>query len=117
MDQTLRSQIVANTFYYFLITVALVTISQLSTMMIIVLADITGKECVVAASVIGPCLVGAFGIIRLLTNMQKLASDTDDAMKATNYGAAMIATPFSVLKIMFALIFVAVAAVQLMAIF
>ena len=117
MDQSLRASLQTNTFYYFLISVVLVTISQLSTMMIIVLADITGKECVVAASVIGPCLVGAFGIIRLLTNMAHLASDTDDAIKATNYGAAMIATPFSALKIMFALIFVAVAAVQLIAIF
>ena len=117
MDQNLRAAIQTSTFYYFLISVVLVTISQLSTMMIIVLADITGKECVVAASVIGPCVVGAFGIIRLLTNMQNLVSDMGDDIKATNYGAGIIAIRFSVLKFVFALIFVAVAAVQLMAIY
>jgi len=117
MDPSIRAGMVTSTFYYFLISVVLVTISQLSTMMIIVLADITGKESVVAASVIGPCLVGAFGIIRLLTNMENLVSDMDDGMKATNYGAGIIAIPFSVLKFVFALIFIAVAAVQLMAIF
>jgi len=117
MDQNLRAAIQTSTFYYFLITVVLVTISQLSTMMIIVLADITGKEWVVAASVIGPCLVGAFGIIRLLTNMENLVSDMDDGMKATTYGAGIIAIRFSALKIVFALIFVVVAVVQLIAIF
>jgi hypothetical protein len=40
----------------------------------------------------------------------------DDGMRATNYGVAMTAIPFSVLKFVFALIFVVVAAVQLMAI-
>jgi len=117
MDQNLRASIQTSTFYYFMIGIVLVTISQLSTMMVIVLADITGKESVVAASVIGPCLLGAFAIIRLLTNMEYLVSDMDDSMRATNYGAGMTAVPLSVLKFVFALIFVVVAAVQLMAIF
>ena len=72
MDQNLRASIQSSTFYYFMIGVAIVTISQLSTMIVIVFADIEGKENVVAASVIGPCLIGAFGIIRLLTNMTLL---------------------------------------------
>ncbi|MDB9754005.1 hypothetical protein OAB29_07655 [Oceanospirillaceae bacterium] len=117
MDQKLRALMQVNTFYYFLISVALVTIAQLSTMMVIVLVDITGKESVVAASVIGPCLIGVFGIIRLLTNMGLLVSDMDDSARATAYGAAMSDIPFAALKLVFASIFVLVAAVQLMAIF
>ena len=117
MDQNLRASIQTSTFYYFLIIVALVTISQLATMMVIVFADISGKESVVAASVIGPCLVGAFGIIRLMTNMHYLVSDMDDAMKATTYGAGISAIPFPILKLVFALIFVVIAVVQLMAIY
>ena len=117
MDQTLRASIQTSTFYYFMIVVVLTTISQLSTMMVIVFADIEGKESVVAASVIGPCLIGSFGIIRLLTNMTLLVSDMDDKMKNSNYGNAMQSIPFPILKIIFALIFVIVAVIQLSAIY
>ena len=117
MDQNLRASIQASTFYYFMIGVAIVTISQLSTMMVIVFADIEGKENVVAASVIGPCLIGAFGIIRLLTNMTLLVSDMDDEMKSSNYGSAMQSIPFPILKIIFALIFIIIAVIQLGAIY
>ena len=113
MDQNLRASIQASTFYYFMIGVAIVTISQLSTMMVIVFADIEGKENVVAASVIGPCLIGAFGIIRLLTNMTLLVSDMDDEMKSSNYGSAMQSIPFPILKIIFAFIFIIIAVIQL----
>ena len=117
MDQNLRASIPASTFYYFMIGVAIVTISQLSTMMVIVFADIEGKENVVAASVIGPCLIGVFGIIRLLTNMTLLVSDMDDEMKSSNYGSAMQSIPFPILKIIFAFIFIIIAVIQLGAIY
>ena len=117
MDQNLRAAIQTSTFYNFQIAMVLLTIAQLSTMIVIVLADISGKENVVAASVIGPSLAGVFAIFRLMTNMQYLVSDMDEGMRATSYGAAMTTIPFSVLKFVFALIFVVVAAVQLMAIF
>jgi hypothetical protein len=81
-------------------------------MTVIVFADITGKESVVAASVIGPSLIGAFGIIRLLTNMEYLVRDMDDKMRATVYGAGTNAIPFSILKLIFAAIFVVIAIVQ-----
>ena len=77
MDQNLRASIQTSTFYYFMIVTTLTTISQLTTMSVIVFADISGKENVVAASVIGPALLGAFGIIRLLTNMTHLVADMD----------------------------------------
>ena len=112
MDQTLRASIQTSTFYYFMIVMVLTTISQLSTMMVIVFADIEGKESVVAASVIGPCLIGSFGIIRLLTNMTLLVSDMDDKMKSSNYGNAMQSIPFPILKILFAIIFVIIAIIQ-----
>ena len=57
MDQNLRASIQTSTFYYFMIVTTLTTISQLTTMSVIVFADISGKENVVAASVIGPAPV------------------------------------------------------------
>ena len=117
MDQNLRSSIQTSTFYYFLISVVLVTIAQLTTMSVIVTNDISGKEAVVAASVIGPALIGAFGIMRLMTNMEYLVKDMDDSMKSTHYGKGVSAIPFAVLKTMFALVFVVIAIVQLTAIY
>ena len=117
MDQTLRASIQTSTFYYFMIEMTLTTISQLTTMTVIIFGDISGKENVVAASVIGPALIGAFGIIRLLTNMSYLVADMDKDMKATNYGTGISAIPFPILKLIFAAIFVIIALVQLTAIY
>jgi hypothetical protein len=117
MDQTLRASIQTSTFYYFMIAMTLTTISQLTTMTVIIFGDISGKENVVAASVVGPALIGAFGIIRLLTNMSYLVADMDKDMKATNYGTGISAIPFPILKLIFAAIFVIVALVQLTAIY
>ena len=117
MDQNLRASIQSSTFYYFTIVLTLTTISQLTTMSVIVFADIAGKENVVAASVIGPALLGAFGIIRLLTNMTYIVADMDKDMKATKYGASVSGIQFPVLKIVFAAIFVIIALVQLSAIY
>jgi hypothetical protein len=117
MDQTLRASIQTSTFYYFMIAMTLTTISQLTTMTVIIFGDISGKENVVAASVVGPALIGAFGIIRLLTNMSYLVADMDKDMKATNYGTGISAIPFPILKLIFAAIFVIIALVQLTAIY
>ena len=117
MDQNIRSSIQSSTFYYFMIILVITTISQLSTMMVIVFGEIDGKENVVAASVIGPCLFGAFGIIRLLTNMTHIVSDMDEEMKSSNYGSTMQSIPFPILKILFAVIFVVIAVIQLSAIY
>ena len=86
-------------------------------MSVIVTNDISGKEAVVAASVIGPALIGAFGIMRLMTNMEYLVKDMDDSMKSNHYGKGVSAIPFAVLKTVFALVFVVIAIVQLMAIY
>ncbi|MBK47373.1 MAG: hypothetical protein CMD82_06000 [Gammaproteobacteria bacterium] len=117
MDQTLRASIQTSTFYYFMIALVLTTISQLTTMTVIIFGDISGKENVIAASVVGPALIGSFGIIRLLTNMGYLVADMDKDMKATTYGAGISAIPFSILKLIFAAIFLLVAVVQLTAIY
>ena len=117
MDQNLRSSIQTSTFYYFMIVLVITTISQLSTMMVIIFGEIDGKEKVVAAAVIGPCLLGAFGIIRLLTNMTHIVSDMDEEMKSSNYGSTMQSIPFPILKILFAVIFVVIAVIQLSAIY
>ena len=117
MDQHLRQSIQSTTFFYFLIVVAITTFSQIATMMVICFADISGKENVVAASVIFPTLLGAFGIIRIMTNMQHIIADMDDAMKSTNFGTTVSATPISVLKLVFAAFFIIVGLVQLSAIY
>lgn len=49
--------------------------------------------------------------------MEYLVKDMDDAMKATNYGKGISAIPFAVLKTVFALVFVIIAIVQLLAIY
>ena len=117
MDQNLRQSIQNTTFFYLMIIVAITTIAQLTTMSVIVFANISGNENVVAASVIGPALLGAFGIIRLMTNMQYLQADMDDEMKATNYGSGVSAIPFGILKLIFSTIFFLIAIMQLQGIY
>ena len=51
------------------------TIAHLTTMTVITVADNTGKEAVVAASVIVPTLTGTFGIVRIGNNMEYLQAD------------------------------------------
>ena len=75
MDQKLRASIQTSTFYYFMIILAITTFGQLVTMTVIVFGDISGKEHLVAASVIGGALLGAFGIIRMLTNMKLIVGE------------------------------------------
>ena len=103
MDQTLRSSIQTSTFYYFLIVMFVISVSQLTTMTVIMFADISGKEHLVAASVIGPVLVGAFGIIRILTNMQLIVGEMDAKMLATNWGKEISSIPFGILKFVFSI--------------
>ena len=117
MDQNLRQSIQTNTFYYFLIVMVLTTISQLSTMMVIVFADISGKELLVAASVVAPTIIGAFGIIRILTNFMSLIKDMDNKMTSTNYGKEVQNIPIHILRFVFSGIFIIVAIIQLVAIY
>ena len=93
------------------------TVAHFKTMTVITLADITGKEAVVAASVIVPTLTGTFGIIRIGTNMEYLEADMDDEMKATNFGAGVSKTPLNALKIVFAVLGLLLAIIQLATIY
>ena len=117
MDQNLRANFQITTFFYFMIVMVLTTVCQLTTMMAILFGDLNGKETLVAASIIGPTLIGAFGIIRILTNMEYLVNDMDSELKQTNYGAGISSIPFSVLKLAFSLIFVIIGIIQLTAIY
>ena len=117
MDQNLRQSIQTNTFYYFLIVMVLTTISQLSTMMVIVFGNISGKELLVAASVVGPTIIGAFGIIRILTNFMVLLKDMDETISKTNYGKEVQNMPLHILRFVFSGIFVIVAIIQLVTIY
>jgi len=49
--------------------------------------------------------------------MQHIIADMDDAMKSTNFGTTVQATPISVLKLVFAAFFIIVGLVQLSAIY
>ena len=93
------------------------TVAHLTTMTVINLADITGKEAIVAASVIVPTLIGAFGIVRIGTNMEYLQADMGNEMKATNFGAGVSNIPFNALKIVFAVLGLLLAIVQLATIY
>ena len=117
MDQNLRQSIQTNTFYYFLIVMVLTTISQLSTMMVIVFGNISGKELLVAASVVAPTIIGAFGIIRILTNFMVLIKDMDEKISKTNYGKEVQTIPLHILRFVFSGIFVIVAIIQLVTIY
>ena len=117
MDQSLRSSIQTSTFYYFLIVMFITTVAQLTTMIVIMFADISGKEHLVAASVVGPGLLGAFGTIRMLTNMKLIVGEMDAKMLATNWGKEISSIPFGILKFVFAGVSVAIAIVQLITIY
>ena len=100
-----------------MIVVAIMTVAHFTTMTVITLADIAGKKTVVAASVVVPTLTGIFGIIRIGTNMEYLQADMGDEMKATNYGTGVSKIPFNALKIVFAVLGLLVAIVQLATIY
>ena len=117
MDQNIRASIQTSTFYYFLIIAILTTISQLTTMMTIIFGDIGGKEMMVAATVIASGFFGAFGIIRIMTNLHLIMHEMDDKTAATNWGSEMKSLPLKVLRFVFAGIFLLVAVVQLITIY
>ena len=100
-----------------MIVAAITTVVQLTTMHVISFADINGKESVVAASIIGPALLGSFGIIRIMSNMQHLVADMDNDMKSTNYGSAIQAIPFGALKLVFAALFLVIGIIQLVSVY
>ncbi|PPR77089.1 MAG: hypothetical protein CFH01_01701 [Alphaproteobacteria bacterium MarineAlpha2_Bin1] len=117
MDPNIRASIQTNTFYYFIIIIFISSISQLATMMTIVFGNISGKEHLVAATIVGSAFIGAFGIIRMMTNMKLIISDMDEKMSETNYGREIKSIPFHVLRFIFAGIFVIIAIIQLISIY
>ena len=117
MDQNIRTSIQTSTFFYFLIVVVLTTVSQLVTMMTIVFGDISGKELVVAATVVASGFFGAFGIIRIMTNFHLIMHEMDDKTAGTNWGREMQAIPLKVLRFVFSGIFLIVAIIQVITIY
>ncbi len=117
MDPSIRSSIQSNTFYYFLIIIFISSISQLATMMTIVFGNISGKENLVASTIVGSAFIGAFGIIRMMTNLKLIISDMDEKMSETNYGREIKLIPFHILRFIFAGIFIVIAIIQLITIY
>ena len=117
MNPEIRTSIQSNTFYYFIIILFMTTISQLATMMTIVFGNISGKENLVAISIIGSVFIGVFGIIRMMTNMKLIVSDMDEKTAETNYGKEIKQIPFHILRFIFAGVFVIIAIVQLITIY
>ena len=117
MDPNIRSNIQTNTFYQFQLVSLLTTLTQLTTMMAIVFGDLSGKENVVAATVIIMTLLGAFGIIRTMTNLKFIIDEMDEKTAKTAWGKEVQSIPISVLRFVFAGFFVIIAIVQLTAIY
>ena len=117
MDQNIRAMLQSSTFFYFLIILSLTTVSQLTTMMAILFADLAGKELLVAATVVVSGFFGAFGIIRIMTNLHLLMHELDTKTAATNWGKEMQAIPLSVLRFVFAGLVVIVPIIQLITIY
>ena len=117
MDQNIRAMLQSSTFFYFLIILSLTTVSQLTTMMAILFADLAGKELLVAATVVVSGFFGAFGIIRIMTNLHLLMHELDTKTAATNWGKEMQAITLSVLRFVFAGLVVIVAIIQLITIY
>ena len=88
-----------------------------ATMLAIVFGDISGKEHMVAASVVIPTLLGAFGIIRIMTNLKFIVDEMDDKMAKTAYGQEIKSIPISVLKFVFAGMYIIVGIFQLTVIY
>ena len=117
MDQNIRTSIQISTFSYFLTIMVLTTISQLATMMTIIFGDISGKELLVAATVVASAFFGVFGIVRILTNMHLIMGEMDEKTAAGTWGKEMQAIPFSILRFVFSGIIVIVAIIQLTTIY
>ena len=117
MDQNIRAMLQSSTFFYFLIILSLTTVSQLTTMMAILFADLAGKQLLVAATVVVSGFFGAFGIIRVLTKLHLLMHELDTKTAATTWGKEMQAIPISVLRFVFAGLVVIVAIIQLITIY
>ena len=62
-------------------------------------------------------LLGAFGIIRTMTNLKCIIDEMDDKTAKTAYGKEIQSIPIGVLKFVFAGFFVIIAIVQLTAIY
>jgi hypothetical protein len=117
MDQNIRASLQISAFYNFAFVVFITAVSQSVTLMAIVFGDLSGKENVVAASVVLMAFIGSFGIIRQMSTIKLLVDEMDDKTSKTNYGKEVKAIPLNILKFVFAGVFVVIAIFQLLAIY
>ena len=117
MDQNIRASLQISAFYMFAFVVFITAISQSVTLMAIVFGDLSGKENVVAASVVLMAFIGSFGIIRQMSTIKLLVDEMDDKTSKTNYGKEVKAIPLGALKFIFSGIFVIIAIFQLLALY
>ena len=117
IDQNIRASLQISAFYNFAFVVFITAISQSVTLMAIVFGDLSGKENVVAASVVLMAFIGSFGIIRQMSTIKLLIDEMDDKTSKTNYGKEVKAIPLNILKFVFAGVFVIIAIFQLVAIY
>tara|TARA_B100001250_G_C19739926_1_gene762555 strand:+ start:712 stop:1095 length:384 start_codon:yes stop_codon:yes gene_type:complete len=117
MDPNIRSNLQISAFYQFQIIIFITTLTQLTTMLAIVFGDLSDKENVVAATVVIMTLLGAFGIIRTMTNLKFAIGEMDDKTANTAYGKEIQSIPINVLRFVFAGFFVIIAIFQLTAIY
>ena len=63
-----------------------VSVTHIAMTMTIIFGDLTGKELVVAGTIVAITLIGSFGLIRLTKNFKLLLLKMDDKLAKTNFG-------------------------------
>ena len=112
MDDNMYEKLTTTFFSMFLASMAITTIAQLTIMLVIVFADISGKELLIGASIVSVTFFGAFGSFRMLSNIGNLIQDMSDKLGSTTYGADAKSVPVAVLRLVFPIIILIVGIIQ-----
>ena len=117
MNQDLRAKFQTNTFYYILIMLCVLTVTHLTSTLIIIFGDLEDKEIVITGTLVMITLIGSFGLIRLTRNFKLLQNEMDDELSQTNFGRETKAIPVDRLGIVFSVLFLGNAIIQLVSIY
>ena len=89
----------------------------LGTLAVIVFGDTAGAELAVAVPLVGAGLYGILAGDRTLSDVVALRSDMDEQDRATDWGRSIQAAPLPIYRGISAIIYVAIVAAQLMALY
>ena len=117
MDPNQRQTLQIHTFYYMMIVLTILTITHISMTLTIIFGDLSGKELVVAGTLVALTLIGSFGLIRISRNFKLLLLEMDDKLASTNFGKETKDIPVDRLGLVFAALFLVNAIIQLTTIY